>query len=412
MESILTNFKNQVRFLKTLKGKLPQGAFPMGYVKIGRLLINIMVLAYIVYTFLLLTMLLFVKPLCIGRNFDVNTTLINKLSYYFPVAVLGLVLGLRYGVGVDYFSYEQMYISQKWYSIFDGNSGEFIFGFIYFVCFRLGLPYAFVQILLNCIFFIFFYKTFESKKTIFPWVVIFLFLTGFLFLYLNIQRQGIAFSILLYALKFVESRNFIKYLLCIMFAMGFHLSSLLFLPVYFIFPLLKIINSVKFQLLLWILSFVFSSIILQSIGELTINLLEMTKYGRYGAAVFTDEMERGSGMGLIVKGISDFVIILYSKYLLCYYRDDNYFKASYLVFFIGILLSNIFQYNLLLSRVAFIFVSFRMVVLAYAYNCLFHIKVPFGKTVSIFLIAIYLAYYIGMIYVGNNSCSPYHFISF
>lgn len=36
-ESILTNFKNQARFLKTLRGKLPKAAFPMGYVKIGRL---------------------------------------------------------------------------------------------------------------------------------------------------------------------------------------------------------------------------------------------------------------------------------------------------------------------------------------------------------------------------------------
>lgn len=371
-----------------------------------------MALAYIVYIFLLLMMLLFVKPFCIGRHFYVNTILINKFFYYFPIAVLGVVLGLRYGVGVDYFSYEQMYISQKWHSIFEGNSGEFIFGFIYFVCFRLGLPYAFVQILLNFIFFVFFYKAFESKKTVFPWVIIFLFLTGFLFLYLNIQRQGIAFSILLYALRFVENRNLIKYLLCIMLALGFHFSSLLFLPVYFIFPLLKIIKSIKLQLFLWTISFVFSSFILQSIGELSIILLEATKYGRYGTAVFTSEMERGSGMGLIVKGISDLVIILCSKSLFQHYRNDNYFKVSYLVFFIGTLLSNVFQYNLLLSRVAFMFVSFRMVVLAYAYNYFLHSKVLLERTIFIFLIVIYLAYFIGMIYIGNNSCSPYHFISF
>ena len=37
-ESILTNFKNQVWFLKTLRRKLPKAVFPMGYVKIGRLL--------------------------------------------------------------------------------------------------------------------------------------------------------------------------------------------------------------------------------------------------------------------------------------------------------------------------------------------------------------------------------------
>ena len=36
-ESILTNLKNQVWFLKTLRRKLPKGTFPMGYVKIGRL---------------------------------------------------------------------------------------------------------------------------------------------------------------------------------------------------------------------------------------------------------------------------------------------------------------------------------------------------------------------------------------
>lgn len=31
--------KNQVQFLKTLRGKTPKWAFPMGYVKIGRLLL-------------------------------------------------------------------------------------------------------------------------------------------------------------------------------------------------------------------------------------------------------------------------------------------------------------------------------------------------------------------------------------
>lgn len=36
--TIVTDFKNQVHFLNTLKEELPKVAFPMGYVKIGRLL--------------------------------------------------------------------------------------------------------------------------------------------------------------------------------------------------------------------------------------------------------------------------------------------------------------------------------------------------------------------------------------
>ena len=356
-------------------------------------------------------MLVFSIPMVKPSNHHNNSTIvINSISYYTPILLLSIILGLRYGVGVDYFSYEQMYESQKWSSIYDGNI-EYIFSTIYFICFHLGTPYHVVQILLNLIFFFFIYKTFEKRRLIFPWVIIFIFFTGFLFQYLNIQRQAIAFSILLYSLQFIEKRHLLNFLLCIVFASGFHYSALLFLPIYYIWPSINIFKSLRLQLSLWLISFVFSEFLTELIANISLSLLENTAYGKYGASVLTWEMERGSGTGIIVKGISDLIVIMYSKKLFTFFEKDNFFKISYFVFFVGFILANIFQYNMLLSRISFLFISFRIITLSFLFCYLARKRNLMNSCIAIFLLALYSAYFFGMIYIGNNDCSPFEFIS-
>lgn len=369
-----------------------------------------MVLAYLVYIILMAIMLLFTVPLSVTNIQRRDVIIVNKLSYFFPILVLGIVLGLRYGVGVDYYSYEQIYESQKWHSIFNSEANEYIFGAIFYICYSLGVPYACVQIILNVIFFLFIYKAFENKQFLFPWVIIFIFLTGFLFLCLNIQRQGIAFVILLYGIQFVEARKFTKFLITIVIACGFHFSAVLFLPIYFVWHFIEYIKFRKLQILFWLVSFLFSAIILQVIADMSIVLMEGTKYGRYGAAVFTLETDRGSGLGIIVKSISDLLIILYSQKLFKYYKRDDYFKIIYFIFFLGCLLSNIFQYNLLLSRVSFLFVSFRIVILGYFCHYMLNYGRRVDEYVALCLLFVYFIYFLGMIYLGNNDCSPFRFI--
>ena len=323
---------------------------------------------------------------------------------------MAVTFGLRYGVGVDYFTYEELYTSQRLHSIFDGSSNEFLFGGIYYFCYKLGLPYACVQTILNFIFFYFFYKVFETKKELFPWAISFFFLTGLLFLYLNIQRQGIALSILIYSVQYIEKRKLGKFLFWILMAVGFHLSALLFLPMYYLWHGVSIIKPRKIELILWGSSLLFSVILLDILSGFSLLLLEGTKYGRYGDLVLSWESDKGSGLGTMVKALTDFVVILYSKKLFNCKKYYPCFSIIYFIFFIGSVMSNIFQYNLLLNRVAFLFVSFRFIVLAYTYDYIFHQGKVWDKIVAIGLFLICFAYFMGMIYLGNNDCSPFRFV--
>lgn len=344
-------------------------------------------------------------------NSRIGDTLVKKFIWRFPIILLAIVFGFRYGVGVDYFSYEDLYFSQRWHSIFEGNSNEYIFSWIYCTCYKLGLPYTFVQIVLNFIFFFFFYKSFEDEKKIFFWLILFFFFTGVLFLYLNIQRQGIALAILIYSVRYIKKKRFYLFSLCVLGAMGFHFSALLFFPIYFIWSLIKYLKRRSIQLTLWAGSLIFSATLVDLFSALSIVLLEGTKYGRYGASVVSWEMDRGSGIGYLIRAVFDLFVILYSRKLLNYYGTKSYFAISYFIFFIGCLLSNIFQYNLLLSRFAFLFVSFRMVVLAYIFEYIYLCKKRNDVVVASSILIIGFVYFLGMIYLGNNNCSPFQFVS-
>lgn len=71
----------------------------------------------------------------------------------------------------------------------------------------------------------------ENSKII--WLSVFLFSIGPYVASFNIVRQYIAVSIFFYAYKYIESREFNKFLLCIILASFFHVSALLMLPLYY-----------------------------------------------------------------------------------------------------------------------------------------------------------------------------------
>lgn len=368
-------------------------------------------LAYIVYFSLLLMFMLFSIPALTSKIYGSEAYIINRVFIYIPVIIVSIVLGCRYGVGIDYFNYENSYNSQCYHSIFD-TSSEYLFGSIYHLCYKLGFSFAFVQVILNLIFWFFFVKAFSSDKILFRLVILFFFITGTLFLYLNIQRQCIALIFLFYSIRYIEKKDFAKFAFFVLIASGFHLSSLLFVPFYYLWHIIYWCKYRWVQLALWLGSYLFSAPLENLISELSIRLLVATPYEKYGGSVFTWELPTGSGMGIVVKGILDIVIILYSKKLFEYVDNKPRFQIAYLFFFIGVVLSNIFQYNLLLNRVAFLFVSFRIVILAYLFKCVFFSS--FGsvidKIICLILLLICIVYFIGMIYVGNNGCSPFHFV--
>ena len=147
-----------------------------------------MLLAFGVYFFLIAIMLLMSFPINVGRLSisAIDQAIIKKTFLYSPIILASIVLGYRYGVGVDYFSYYNLYNSQSCSSIFDSSASEPIFGVTYQLGYLLGLSFNAVLSLMTLLSFYFLYKSFAYNRRILFWIILFFFLSGQLFWHLNI----------------------------------------------------------------------------------------------------------------------------------------------------------------------------------------------------------------------------------
>jgi hypothetical protein len=89
-----------------------------------------------------------------------------------------------------------------------------------------------------------------KKHTIYPWILLFSYKL-FLPFFLSIMRQGVAVSIIFYSYKYIRENRFWKFLICVLFASGFHKTAIFMIPFYFI-------CNYKYNIKLYFLIFLFS----------------------------------------------------------------------------------------------------------------------------------------------------------
>ena len=145
-------------------------------------------------------------------------------------AVLVAVLGLREGVGTDFYD---VYVA-GFNSIAAGESSRFEIGFYFlnWVVAALGGGYQimfFIAALLTVsLVYVAIYR--QSSK---PLLSVLLFMIGGLFFFAtNGIRQALAIAILLNAIAYIKAGKPIHYLAFALVASSFHLSALIFLPLY------------------------------------------------------------------------------------------------------------------------------------------------------------------------------------
>lgn len=143
-----------------------------------------------------------------------------------------LFSGLRYGVGVDYFSYNNLFNA-----IGVGGYAPVEIGFVTLSSFFLSLGFKtqFLFLLYASIIvalFINFYKKYSSYPILS--IVLFILMPIFFMSSFNGIRQFMAISLFLFALQYLINRKLFQYTLAISVAAMFHQSALLMLPLYFI----------------------------------------------------------------------------------------------------------------------------------------------------------------------------------
>lgn len=336
---------------------------------------------------------------------------LNRLfAGLFPIIILSLLIGLRYDVGVDYLAYKEIYETR-----FDGNlidsirnsDLEILYTIISYYCYQSGMPYYIFFVVMAFIPLVFYYKSFKYFTYLFPYSFYCIVSFGVLFWYFNIQRQAIAFFILLYSIKYiVENKKFI-FLLCCLIAVGFHLSSLYFIPFIFLFylprrPLFSPLYLVGTYILTWI-----CSNHIQSLLFFIIRPFLSGRYLNYEGIMENWIMEGGSGIGLLLLHIIDIIFILNSPFLFkrfSFERFDIYFRLYYT----GCIIANIAGLNMLLSRLPFSFISIRSIVgaffLYYVFNCWKSLK--WNIQLSFVIVVCFSA----LLLIANIINTPYQFV--
>lgn len=209
---------------------------------------------------------------------------------------------------------------------------------------RLGFTYLFflfsVALITNAFLVNFIYR-FK-----FPTFIILIYIASIFYVQqANLVRQMIAVAIFLYAFKYIESKSFFPYLLCVLIAVTIHLSAFLLIFVYFI-PRSIPKNWVLW--LVWILS------VYISYKGLDIPAM---KLGYYSLEKFDRAVEE-SGPNLFFNVILAVILainppkVIFGKYI----RVFN-------MFFIGVILLNITSITFYFYRLSFYFTIFSIIII-------------------------------------------------
>jgi transmembrane protein EpsG len=214
---------------------------------------------------------------------------------------------------------------------------------------------------------------------------------------MNIIRQFLAMSLLIYAYKHINSNSVIKFIISILIASLFHRTALLFLPLYFIPWKLIHINRI-----FWLTLFLTSLLVSQANTFLNISydmiyiLSEYIPffdiyihylYSRY----FEIQIQETTGIVVVFKNILFIFVLYYCKNIIKKYPES---KPYFVTYFTGVILYNIFFNILIMERVVEYFLFVRPFILSLVIYKVWNKQKNMVEMLVIFgIILIYFAIY-------------------
>lgn len=202
---------------------------------------------------------------------------------------------------------------------------------------------------------IFFTMFAASRQKMAPLHVVFV---GFVLLYLsfdmNVMRQGVALSSFLCAITYISEKNWKKYLLFALIALGFHTSTILWTPLYF-FSYLHLERRTLFKLtvigIASIIAMVSLVYLLSNFGFLfaAVGMESATQAIEKGGAM--DMIEKGSGLGVIIRYLRWFLLFIFIPKIAKKTKDANLILL-FSIFVIGVVMDYFTMYIMLVVRVS------------------------------------------------------------
>lgn len=306
---------------------------------------------YIIYNFILFGSVLFAFLYQVAKS-NLAKNIFLFICFIIPLSFLIL----RYDIGTDYQNYVEYF-----YKIKSGVEVTKEPGYLFIneLIIYFELHYQWLFVIFGTGFVFFSYAALPKEHLA---VAVFFFITT-LYLYEGFSaiRQGLSIAIMAYAIKYVHSKNFIKYFLFSVVASSFHVITGVLLLI--LYPLLKL--NIRSGFYITSIISIFIAIQYSSIGVLLFNYIGqlIPKYEWYINSQFSSEAETSFGLlGPLIKvSIAIFIFIFKNQITKTDKRKNVYFNLYF--FYI---ISYIFHLKIsIFGRVEHIFIFSQIIILTY-----------------------------------------------
>ncbi|WP_332628465.1 EpsG family protein [Halalkalibacter flavus] len=280
----------------------------------------------------------FVLALIVGvfaeLSVKTKSKVVKVLSTLVVIILPSFFFAVRFGIGTDYFSYLRIFER-----INNGIESRMEWGY-----FTLNYLVAKLNGNIEIVFFItailmmaFVFYSIKSFNNYFSTgVSMFIFMLLYYQMSFNTVRQALTMAIILYSIRFITERKLLKFIILVIFASSFHISALLFLPIYFIYGIIGNKKRKLFRYSLYILIL----IIIFSLGNLISPILNSSGNLEYYSKYLENE-NTNAGLGFIVRSLP---FIAFGVYL---FKKDK-FNSKFTIYF------SIYMLSLLLKFTSFI----------------------------------------------------------
>lgn len=236
---------------------------------------------------------------------------------------ISLIFGFRYGVGKDYFTYENSFY-------YDYNSSfEPIYNLFSVIIKNTMGEFFYLTLIISFLTNLFIYLGIVKRdiKNIYAILAIFIYMSSMALIFANLMRQGLSVAIFFYCSSFIKERNFKKYLTYIILGAGFHISMLLMLPLYFVRKL-KITLKIYSLLIIAAYTMVITGFSQIAINKIAFYLPNYSFY--YNSSFFFLKDYDVLSYGVLVKVILLFLLLLFTRKV-NYQLEVNYYMLGLVI---------------------------------------------------------------------------------
>jgi transmembrane protein EpsG len=255
--------------------------------------------------------------------------------------------GFRDNLGSDYPTYTDRLLGSAYLNFGIEPTFSVFANIIYYTSLSPVFFFLIMAIVTNYLFIISFFR----YNYTFYILIIYLLTPLFFLDTFNAVRAMCAASIFVFSCKYIESKEFFKFLFSILLAFSIHLTAIFLLPFYFIAKLN--LNKLVLSLIL------ITSFILGTIIKINFNAFFLKVIPYYSVYTYRDTQHSGSGLLNIIFNLILLLLIYKKQAITTSIKNIIVFN----LFFIGIVLSNFMPSFFYISRFAMYFIVFGAIVI-------------------------------------------------